>query len=105
MSSWTDVNLGRLSREEAVNIAREVRKLWMYAGDICPGGVVSAKATLKVTLDKSGQYHFWLNSQALVSILMFAKNMPAAPVKQATECPPEVPDFLRWDTPSDLKPE
>lgn len=97
-SNWTDINVGRISREEAVNMAREVRKLWIYAGDICPGGVVSDRATLKVTLDKSGQYHFWLNNQALVSMVTFAKNIPA-PVEQATVCPPEVPDFLRWDLP------
>lgn len=96
VSNWTDVNVGRISHEEAANMAREVRKLWMYASNIYPGGVAGNKPTLKVTIDKSSQYHFWLNDQALVLMVSFAKNIPKI-VKQAEPCPADVPDFLRWD--------
>ncbi len=107
---YININMGRLSREEAANIAREMRYLWRYLENVLPGGDRRSAPSLKVTLDTFGQYHFYLNHQAMKLILFYAKDIPGpvAASKQATglpDCPPEVPDFLRWDKPSGSTPE
>lgn len=104
---WTDINVGAITREEAKNIARELRRVWSGVSNVYPGGDRKKVAQLKVTLDSFKQYHFWLNEQALVCVLLFCKNIQD-PSKQTTDpnyCPPEVPDFLRWDGPKDSTPE
>lgn len=112
---YININMGRLSREEAANIAREMRYIWRYLENVYPNGDKQSRAQLKVTLDSFGQYHFYLNHQAMKLILFYAKDIPGpiAAGKQATgsksgelpDCPPEVPDFLRWDKPSGSTPE
>lgn len=105
--------MGRLTKEQASNIAREMRYLWRYLENVYPNGDRKAAAQLKVTIDSFGQYHFYLNHQAMYLILLNAKDIPGQlkKNKQATSdvpCPPEVPDFLRWGKPSahsDSKPE
>lgn len=106
-AEWIDITLGRISEAEAKNIARELRQLWLYVDTVYPGGDLKRGARLKITKDNAGQYHFYLNRQALVFILLFCKNLPKHQVNvtEPVECPPEVPDFLRWDRPSDSKPE
>lgn len=108
---YIDINMGRLSREEAVNIAREMRYLWRYAENIYPNGDKKSRADLKVTLDTFGQYHFYINHMAFKLVMVHLKDI-AGPIregKQVTpglpDCPAEVPDFLRWDTPSGSTPE
>lgn len=111
-TEWANICLGRLSKDEAANIAREIRYLWRYLEDVQPNGDRKKVAQLKVTIDEFGQYHFYLNQQALRYLLLLAKNIPnpnpTPTSKQATElpdCPPEVPDFLRWDGSAGSKPE
>lgn len=107
---YIDINMGRLSREQAVNIAREMRYLWRYAENIYPNGDRKAAADLKVTLDSFGQYHFYINHMALKLVMFHLHDIrDLVAGKQATaqerDCPPEVPDFLRWDKPSGSTPE
>ena len=97
---FINVNMGRLTHEQASNIAREIRELWKYLGDVRPQGDRHAVAQLKVTKDSFDQYHFYLNHQAIKYLLMYAKNIPG-PIAERKElsqkeCPPQVPDFLRW---------
>lgn len=105
---FININMGRLSREQASNVARELRYLWRYLETVYPQGDKKQAPQLKVTLDHSGSYHFYLNHQALKLILFYTKDIPG-PLNLARtakpECPPEVPDFLRWDKPSDSTPE
>lgn len=106
---YIDINMGRLTHEQAANIAREMRYLWRYADKIYPNGDRKAVADLKVTKDTYGQYHFYFNHMAL-KLVMFrlAEIYDLTKGKQATglpDCPPEVPDFLRWDTSSGSTPE
>lgn len=94
--------MGRLTHDQAANIAREIRYIWRYLEDVRPQGDLKAVAKLKVTKDTNGQYHFYLNHQAIKYLLMYAKDIPG-PIMQrreqgSKECPPEVPDFLRWDS-------
>ena len=115
MDEWTNVNIGRRSKEQVVNIAREIKALWRFSGDIRPNGDRKKVAQLKVTIDSFGQYHIYLNHQALKLMLLSVKDIvDLLPIgKQATPglppCPPEVPDCLRWGEPdcseSDSKPE
>lgn len=108
-SEYIDINMGRLSRDQAANIARQMRYLWRYQENIYPNGDRKARAQLKVTLDNYGQYHFYFTPFAMKLIMFhFADIYDAVTGKQATDpsyCPPEVPDFLRWDTPSGSTPE
>jgi hypothetical protein len=96
-----NVNMGRLTHEQAANIARELRYIWRYLEDIRPNGDLHAAVKMKVTKDENGQYHFYLNQQAIKYLLMYAKDIPG-PIAQkraeSPDCPPEVPDFLRWDS-------
>lgn len=97
------LNMGRLTKEQASNIAREIRYLWRYLETVYPNGDKQSRAQLRVTIDRYGQYNFYLNHQAMKLILFYAKDIPG-PMrkdKQTTTpvCPPEVPDFLRWDGP------
>ncbi len=106
---YIDINMGRLTHEQAVNIARQLRYLWRYQENIYPNGDRKAAANLKVTKDTFGQYHFYINHMALKLIFFHLADIYAE-VKQKTEldpsyCPPEVPDFLRWDTSSGSTPE
>lgn len=98
---FININMGRLTKEQASNIAREMRYLWRYSENIYPNGDRQARPQLKVTLDRYEQYHFYLNHQAMKIILLYAKDIPGPMQKSKqstpTECPPEVPDFLRWD--------
>lgn len=96
-NNWFNVNLGRgYSRDDVKNIVREVRAL--FVDNLYPQGDRKQKAQIKVTIDAYGQYHIYLNHQALQFILIFASRLRDAAVKQESkECPPEVPDFLRWD--------
>ena len=94
--------MGRLTKDQAANIAREMRYLWRYLENLYPNGDRRSRAQLKVTIDTFGQYHFYLNQQAMRMILFYAHNIPDPnPIKRrGTEfpvCLPEVPDFLRWD--------
>lgn len=94
---WVNVNLGLgVSREDVKNIAREVRGL--FIPELVPNGDRKKKAQLKVTLDSYGQYHIYLNRQALLFIMLFASKLQDTAIKQAAaqDCPPEVPEFLRW---------
>ena len=94
---WVNINVGRLTKEEAANIAREARALISKLENVWPQGDSKQRGQMKVTLDRSGQYHFYLNHQALVCILLFCKDIEnPLQQKKSTECPPEVPDFLRW---------
>lgn len=100
---YININMGCLTREQAANIAREMRYIWRYLENVYPNGDRKAAPSLKVTLDSFGQYHFYLNHQAMKLILFYAKDIPGplAAGKQATqsqlrECPDDVPDFLRW---------
>ena len=98
---WVSINLGLgVSREDVINITREVRGL--FIDELHPNGDRKKKAQLKVTRDRYGQYHIYLNQQALLFIMLFASKLRDTAVKQAAtdECPPDVPDFLRWDKPS-----
>lgn len=97
---WVDVNVGRISREKVANIARELRQLWSGMDNVWPQGDRNRRAQLRVTLDRFQQYHVYLNQQALLFIVMKCKDIPNPVSKQATAdsvCPPEVPDFLRWE--------
>lgn len=106
------INMGRLTHEQAATIARELRRFWQYTENIYPQGDKKRRPQLKVTRDKFGQYQFYLNSSAISHVLIHLKDIPEPVLgKQAThrqhqsqdhpgdlpECPPEVPDFLRWD--------
>lgn len=99
ISTWTNVNVGRLSKDRAANIARECRTVIDRLSNVWPQGDSQQRGQLKVTLDKFGQYHFYLNHQALVCILLFMKDIENPLAKPpSTECPPEVPSFLRWES-------
>lgn len=104
---WIKIRMGRLSEEQAANIAREIRTLIDKLANVYPQGVRERRGQMKVTRDDSG-YYFYLNHQALFCILLFCKDIPH-PFKKTDEgeCPPDVPSFLRWDqhAPSDSKPE
>lgn len=105
---YIDINMGRLTHEQAVNIARQMRYLWRYQENIYPNGDRKAGANLKVTKDSFEQYHFYINHMALKLVMFHLADIYAEiKGKQATTdyCPPEVPDFLRWDTPSGSTPE
>lgn len=104
-----NINVGRITREEAENIAREVRDRWRYLGDVRPNGDIKQRANLRVTVDSFGQYHFYLNHQAVKQLLLHCKDIPdpyPLPGKQATtmDCPDDVPEFLRWASPGDSTP-
>jgi hypothetical protein len=107
--NWTNVNVGRLSKDRAANIARECRIAIGRLSDVWPQGDSKQRGQMKVTLDQFGQYHFYLNHQALVCILLFMKDIENPLVKpHSDECPPNVPEFLRWGQPdlsSGSKPE
>ena len=97
-----DICMGNIPLEQVKNIARELRYLWRHLEMIYPNGDRKQRAQLKVTRDRFGQYHFYLNHQAIKIILLLLKDVPgmADIRKQAMidrPCPPEVPDFLRWD--------
>lgn len=104
-SDWVNVNIGRLSKEQVANVVREARRLVAKLENVWPQGDSKQRGQLKVTLDKFGSYHIYLNHQALVCILLFARDIED-PNKRPDEstCPPDVPDFLRWDKPSDSTP-
>lgn len=102
------LNMGRLTKEQASNIAREMRYIWRYLENVYPNGDRQSRAQLRVTIDTYGQYNFYLNHQAMKLILFYAKDIPGPIVKakeqdRDRECPPEVPDFLRWDDQSSKK--
>lgn len=106
---YISINMGRLTHEQAANIAREMRYLWRYAETIYPNGDRKAGPDLKVTKDRYDQYHFYFTHQALKLVMMHLSDVrDIVAGKQATEqskdCPPEVPDFLRWDKPSGSTP-
>lgn len=94
---WINVCVGHLPVEQVANIAREVRDRWAYFNNWYPNGDRKQRAQLKVTRDRFGQYHIYINRYGLKLLLLFAKDVPG-PVEQATieSCPPEVPEFLRW---------
>lgn len=97
-NNWTNINVGRLSKQQVANIAREARVLINKMSDVWPQGDSKQRGQMKVTLDSSGSYHFYLNHQALVCLLLFMKDVDHPFVKPAaTECPANVPAFLRWD--------
>lgn len=113
---FVNVVIGHRSKEEVANIAREIRALWRFTGDIRPNGDRHKCAQLKVTRDSFGQYHIYLNHQALALMLLSVRKITELlPIgKQSTTsaetpCPPEVPECLRWGEPScsgpDSKPE
>ncbi len=95
------INMGRLTKDQASSIARELRYFWRYLENVYPNGDKKQRPQLRATIDRYGQYHFYINSRALQIILHSVKDFPD-PIKQAArasmmqECPPEVPKFLRW---------
>lgn len=105
-SEWVNINMGRISKDEASNIAREVRGMVDPLSNVYPQGDKKKRGQIKITLDNYGQYHFYLNQRALVYLLTFMKNIKS-PIKKQDDmaiCPPETPDYLRWDKPSDSTP-
>lgn len=107
-TEWTNVNIGHLSKEQVANVVREARRLIDKLSNVWPQGDSKQRGQLKVTLDKCGSYHIYLNHQALVCLLLFCKDWNNENKKrESTGCPPNVPNFLRWDKPSseDSKPE
>ena len=88
---WVQINLGRISREQAANIVREVRGLWRYLEDVSPQAKVGAKQ------DQLGQWIIWINGRGLSYLMLFCSKLekPLLPneIKQASE-KPMPPDFL-----------
>lgn len=91
---YVDINVGRITREELANIVREVRSLWRNLDNVYPGGDRQAKANIKATLDRYGQYHIWLNHQALVFVMLFCKDIPKQTLVKQSTAPPMPADFL-----------
>lgn len=97
-TDWTNVNIGRLQKTQAANIVRELKGALSRLDNVYPQGDRTRRAQYRVTLDRTGCYHIYLNRMAILCLLLYLKDVPHPFLKQDDTCPDDVPDFMRWES-------